>query len=439
MEIRQAHHTINMLVSAWQSHRMYPEGHPSREQKTRECQEQLSLLLAEKSPLRIGLVEGTLFIEEHLFADPHIAEAEAVDILTSLDIDGVELARGLTLAELQVFFNISTNCIQDGGNIEALANKSGLKHLRIVTLLQDDENPNVVYNSAIKAVDQVFKDIHGGRVPSTDDIRHVSKNMVQSILRQEHALFALAQIKDYDNYTFNHSVNVGIISLTVGRACGVHPQQLQLLAFGGMIHDIGKLKIPVGIITKPGRLTQAEFSEIRRHPDRGVELITQIKGIPQEVVDMVHYHHLHYNRAGYPQQQKREISPLVDMVTIADHYDAMTTHRSYQRPVPPREAIRRMRHVSGIDLHPDYLDYFINHLGEYPVGSLLRLASSEIVLVTGFGSLGNRHLLVKRLFNARGNLEESPTSYELLPDEMDRIVGDIDPISRGVDISLYFD
>ncbi len=439
MEIRQAHHTINMLVSAWQSHRMYPEGHPSRVQKTRQCQEQLAVLLADKSPLRIGLVEDTLFIEEHLFADPHIAEAEAVDILTSLEIDGVELERGLSLAELQTFFSLSTACIQSGDDIETALTSANIRHLRIVTLLQDDENPNIVYNSAIKAVDQIFKDIHGGRVPSTDSIRTVSKNMVQSVLRQEHALFALAQIKDYDNYTFNHSVNVGIISLTVGRACGVHPQQLQLLAFGGMIHDIGKLKIPVDIITKPGRLTQLELVQIRRHPDRGVELITQIEGIPKEVIDMVHYHHLHYNRTGYPQQSQPELSPLVDMVTIADHYDAMTTHRSYQRPVPPREAIRRMRHVSGIDLHPEFLEYFIYHLGEYPVGSLLRLASSEIVLVTGFGSLGNQHLKVCRLFNARGTLEADPVSYELLPDEMDQIVGDVDPLSRGIDISIYFD
>ena len=439
MEIRQAHHAINLLVGAWQSHRMYPPGHPSREQKTRQCQEQLSQLLAEKSPLRIGLIEGTLFIEEHLFADPHISEAEAVDILTSLSINGVELIRGLSLDELKAFFDLTTDCLLKGDSVDDAVTASNIHHLRIVTLLQEDENPNRVYSSAIKAVDQIFKDIHGGRVPSTDGIRNVSKNMVQSILRQEHALFALAQIKDYDNYTFNHSVNVGIISMTVGRACGVHPQQLQLLAFGGMIHDIGKLKIPVDIITKPGRLTQAEFSEIRQHPDRGVELITQIKGIPREVVDMVHYHHLHYDRAGYPQQSKREISPLVDMVTIADHYDAMTTHRSYQRPVPPREAIRRMRHVSGIDLHPDFLGYFINFLGEYPVGSLVRLASSEVVLITGFGSLGNKHLKVRKLFNASGTLETDKICYELLPDEMDQIIGDVDPLSRGIDISVFFD
>ena len=127
------------------------------------------------------------------------------------------------------------------------------------------------------------------------------------------------------------------------------------------------------------------------------------------------------------------------MVTIADHYDAMTTHRSYQRPVPPREAIRRMQSVSGIDLHPEFLEYFVNYMGEYPVGSLLRLANAEIVLVTGFGSLGNQHLKVRRIFNARGALETELVSYELLPIDRDQIIGDIDPLARGIDISPYFD
>ena len=439
MDIRQAHQTINQLVGAWISYRMYPSGHPSREHKTIGCYEQLTRLLLARSPLRIGLVEGTLFIEEHLFADPHIAEAEAVDLLTSLEIDGVELVRGLTLGELESFFALATRCMQDGSNFEMELSASRIHHLRIVTLLQDEEKPRVVYNSAIKAVDQVFRDIQGGRIPSTELIRSVSKDMVQSVLRQEHALFALAQIKDYDNYTFHHSVNVGIISLTVGRACEAHPQQLQLLAFGGMIHDIGKLRIPLEIITKPGRLTHAELAEVRRHPDQGVELITQVPGIPQEVIDMVHFHHLHFNRAGYPPRSQREISPLVDMVTIADHYDAMTTHRAYQRPVPPREAIRRMLAVKNTHLHGKCLERFIRHLGEYPVGSLLRLASGEIALVTGFGSNGNNHLKLRRLFDASGQPDRDPVNMDLLPDEHDRIVGDVDPLSRGLDITAYFD
>jgi putative nucleotidyltransferase with HDIG domain len=440
MEVGQAHNIVSLLVGAWQSHRMYPAGHPSRDQKARDCHEQLSLLLMERSPLRIGLVEGTLFIEEHLFADPHIAENEAVDIFETLQIEGLELIRGLSRKELDAFFSLTTQTRAPGGNaLEAALAQKGVDHLHVATLLQGEEKPRAVYNSALKAVDHIFQDIQGGRIPSTEAIRSVSKDMVQTVLREEHALFALSQIKDYDNYTFNHSVNVGIVSLAVGRSCGLRPQQLQLLAFGGMIHDIGKLKIPVEIITKPGKLTSVEFEQVRRHPSKGVEMISQIGGVPQEVVDMVHFHHLHYNRDGYPQHSGRNISPLVEMVTIADHYDAMTTHRSYQRPSPPREAIRRMMSVRGTHLQPDFLDRFIEHLGEYPVGSLLRLDSSEIVLVTGFGPKGNKHLKLLQLFDALGKTESERIPLELLPDEHARIVDDVDPLSRGIDITAYFD
>ena len=439
MEIHQAHLTVNLLVSAWQSYRIYPAGHPSRQQKTRDCHKQLCQLLMDKTPLHIGLVEGTLYIEEHLFADPHIAETEAIDILNDLNIEGFKLIRGLTLAELTLFFALSVYCIQSGKNIEKAKDLAKLHHLRIITSEDDEEKPRAVYNSALQAVDQVFKDIQGGRLPSTDALRNVSKSMVRSVLREKHALFALAQIKDYDNYTFYHSVNVGIISLTVGRACGVHPRQLQLLAFGGMIHDIGKLKVPIEILTKSGSLNQEEQNKMRRHPIHGVELIAQIPRVQQDVVDMVHFHHVYYNRTGYPKTPRRDISTLVDMVTIADQYDAMTTHRPYQRPYTPREAIYYMKSVGGTVLNPDFLNYFKNYIGDYPIGSLIRLKSAEIMLVTGFGEAGDRHLKLRRMFTAEGTKVQDRSMTELLPDEHDQIVGEIDPVTRGLDITAYLD
>lgn len=438
MELQQAHQTISQLVGAWQSFRIYPAKHPSRVKKTQQCYEQLSLLLVNHSPLRIGLTEETLFMGDHLFTDPYIAESEAMDILNDLKISGIEIVRGLALEELDLFFALSVYCIQSNKNIEKAPHLKKMHHLRIVTSFDEEEKPRAVYNAALRALDQVFKDIQGGRVPSTEGLRNISRNMVQSILRQKHALFALSQIKDYDNYTFNHSVNVGIISMTVGRACGVPPQQLQLLAFGGMIHDIGKLKIPVEIITKPGKLNEAEFNQIRKHPVLGVRLISQNTGVPQEVLNMVHFHHLHYNRAGYPKHSVKNLSPLIDMVTIADHYDAMTTHRSYNRPRPPREAIQLMKKLAGSILHPEFLNYFIYYLGEYPVGSLLRLKNGEIMLVIGFGDAGNRHLKLRRLKTAEGRLDPEKTFTELLPDEHYHIVSDVNPITLGINPSDYF-
>lgn len=440
LDLQQAHQTIGQLVAAWQSFRIYPDKHPSRVQRKKQCYEQLSLLLMHHSPLRIGITQETLFIEDHLFTDPYIAETEATDILNDLKIKGIEIVRGLTLEELDLFFALSAYCLQSNKKIENAHDLNKLHHLRIITLLEDNEKPRAVYNAAMQAVDQVFKDIQGGRVPSTEGLRNISKSMVQSILRQEHALFALAQIKDYDNYTFNHSVNVGIISLSVGHACMIDPQQLHLLAFGGMVHDIGKLKIPVEILNKSGRLTDAELNLIRSHPVNGMKLISQVAGIQQEIIDMVHYHHLHYNRAGgYPKRPGRNLSPMIDMVTIADLYDAMTTHRAYQRSMPPREAIRQMKTVRGTVLNPEFLSYFIYYLGDYPVGSLIRLKNAEIMLVIGFGEAGNRHLKLRRLITANGKPDLEKTLTELLPDEHDRIVSDIDPLTRGIDTSVYFD
>jgi putative nucleotidyltransferase with HDIG domain len=304
--------------------------------------------------------------------------------------------------------------------------------------MEEGQKPRAIYRRALKAVDHIFEDIQGGRIPSTDEVREVSKEMVQSILQDSQALLALSQIKEYDHYTFTHSVNVGIIALSVGRACDLHPQQLQLLAFGGMVHDIGKLKVPIEIITKPGRLNDSEFRQIARHPETGAELLRQDSSVPREVVDIVHYHHLHYNRDGYPKYRGQEISPLVDMVTIADHYDAMTTHRSYQQPIPPREAIRKMSTLSGNHLHPEYLASFNTFLGEYPVGTLLRLDNSEIALVVGFDAGDTSRLRLRRLFDTDGRPAGNEVLSELPQSAWGRIVAEINPAHRGIDVCAYF-
>ena len=440
MDLQQGHETIGKMVAAWQSFRMYPAKHPSCVQRVKQCHEQLSMLLFQQPKISIGITEETLFVDDCLFTDPYISETEAIDILNDLGLIGLEIVRGLTVEELNLFFALSVYCLKSDKKIQNAKDLKKLHHLRIITSLEENEKPRAVYNAAMQAVDQVFNDIKGGRVPSTEGLRNVSKSMVQSVLREKHALFALAQIKDYDNYTFNHSVNVGIISLTVGHACNIDPKQLPLLAFGGMVHDIGKLKISSKILNKPGKLTKEEYDLMKNHPVAGMELISKVKDIQQEVVDMVHYHHLHYKGfGGYPSRPRKNLSPMVDMVKIADTYDAITTHRAYQRSIPPREGLRQMKNVRGSMLNPEFLDYFTFHLGDYPVGSLIRLKNGEIMLVVSFGELGNNHLKLRRVTTANGKSDPEKNLTELLPNEHNLIVADIDPATRGIDTSAYFD
>ncbi|MCK7497840.1 MAG: HD domain-containing protein [Comamonadaceae bacterium] len=281
-----------------------------------------------------------------------------------------------------------------------------VERIRAVIGDDDDEDigqPRKVYRKALKVVDQIFHDVRMGEIPSSEEAMKVVKSMAQLTITEPHALFALSMLKDYDNYTFTHSVNVSVISLAVGRACAVDEEQLKTLGLGGLLHDLGKLRVDVKIITKPGRLTDSEFDEIKQHPRFGADIIAKMEGVTQDVMDIVIGHHLRYDRTGYPADAAgRPVTPLVDMAAIADAYDAMTTLRSYQRPFTPRRAIARMREVAGTSLHPVLIEKFASALGPYPVGSLVRLDNNEIGLVVKVDTTDPSLADIKIIFDAGG-------------------------------------
>jgi putative nucleotidyltransferase with HDIG domain len=253
-------------------------------------------------------------------------------------------------------------------------------------------------------------------------------------------MLALSMLKDYDNYTFTHSVNVSVIALAIGRACNLTEEQLKTLGLGGLLHDLGKLRIDVDIITKPGRLTDAEFDTIKEHPDFGASIIKEMEDVTPEVMEIVLGHHLRYDRSGYPANAACNISsPLVEITAIADAYDAMTTLRSYQRPFTPRKAIARLKEISGTSLHPEFVMHFIDSLGAYPVGSLVRLDNNEIGLVTKVDTTDTSRVDLKVIFDPAGTLLEEPFMLKLQPNHARRIVAEVDPHTKGIDVTDFFD
>jgi putative nucleotidyltransferase with HDIG domain len=289
-------------------------------------------------------------------------------------------------------------------------------------------------------VDTIFQDVRLGKIPSSAEALNVVKSMAELTLSDPHALFALSMLKDYDNYTFTHSVNVSVIALAVGRSCGLTEEQLRILGFGSLLHDLGKLKIDVGIITKPGRLTDEEFEEIKRHPRTGADIVERMEGVTPEVVDIVLGHHFRYDRSGYPADlSAKKLSSMTFMAAIADTYDAVTTLRSYQRPMTPRNAIRRLRELTGTVLHPQFTENFIASLGTYPVGSLVRLDSNEIGLVVWVDTRDPDSVRLKILFDENGGRLADPLRLNLIGKDARRIVGEVDPFLKGVDITEHFD
>jgi HD-GYP domain-containing protein (c-di-GMP phosphodiesterase class II) len=441
MNIEETRQVVQVLAAAVKGLRLYALDHPATVKQVQTLQDGLFNLLQHKKAIKMGLLEGTLFVEDYLFIQEFPAAQEIARLLETHDLAGIEFHAGLAAEEIRALLALLHTGGGKGAAFAAALRQGKVERIRAVTGEEEDEDagqPRKVYRKALKVVDQIFNDVRMGEIPSSEEAMKVVKSMAQLTITEPHALFALTMLKDYDNYTFTHSVNVSVISLAVGRACALDEEQLRTLGFGGLLHDLGKLRVDVAIITKPGRLTDSEFEEIKQHPRYGADIIARMDGVTQDVMDIVIGHRLRYDRTGYPADAAgRNVSSLVDIAAIADAYDAMTTLRSYQRPFTPRSAIARMREVAGTSLHPGFVDKFIESLGPYPVGSLVRLDSNEIGLVIKVDTTDPSLADIKVIFDAAGQLLGESYQLNLGPTQPRRIVAEVDPYAKGIDVVDY--
>jgi len=444
MNVDEIKKFVQVLTAAVKGLRLYAVDHPATTKQVETLQDGLFTMLQHKKVIKMGLLEGTLFVEDHLIMQEFQAATELVAMLESHELVGFEFTAGLSANEIQSLLHLLHSSSNNGQDFADALVSQGVKKIRAVVAKDDDDDedqqPRKVYHKALKVVDQIFQDVRMGEIPSSEDAIKVVKDMAHLTMTEPHAMLALSMLKDYDNYTFTHSVNVSVLALAVGRACQLTEEQLRILGLGGLLHDLGKLRVDVNIITKPGRLTDAEFDEIREHPGFGAEIIKEMEGVTSEVMQIVHGHHLRYDRCGYPSNVAGEVlSPLVEMTAIADSYDAMTTLRSYQRPFTPRKAIARLKDVSGTSLHPDFVMRFIESLGPYPVGSLVRLDSNEIGLVTKVEPKDTSMVDIKIIYDPSGALLDDPYTIHLRPNQPRKIIAEVDPQTKGIDVTNFFD
>ncbi len=338
MNVDEIKQVVQVLAAAIKGLRLYAVNHPATAKQVETLQNGLFGLLQHKKIIKMGILEGTLFVEDHLFMDEFPAASELAILLEAHELIGFEFMAGLSAKEIQALLNLIHSGGGKGQDFADALTSQGVKKIRAIAVDDDDDDdqkPRKVYRKALKVVDQIFQDVRMGEIPSSDEAINVVKSMAQLTMTEPHAMMALSMLKDYDNYTFTHSVNVSVLALAVGRACNLTEDQLKTLGLGGLLHDLGKLRIDVDIITKPGRLTDAEFDAIKEHPGFGAEIIKEMEDVTPEVMQIVLGHHMRYDRSGYPADSAGSIvSPLVEMTAIADAYDAMTTLRSYQRKSP---------------------------------------------------------------------------------------------------------
>jgi len=244
-----------------------------------------------------------------------------------------------------------------------------------------------IYAQTIEVISDVMEHVKLGKALRLKRAKRVVQSMIDQLLAAETNLLGLTNLRCYDEYTYNHSVNVGILSIAVGQRVGIAKNRLVDLGMAALFHDIGKSCIPLGVLNKPGPFDEKEWAVIRRHPVLGVKELLKLKGVDAltaRIMQGSFEHHLNLDGSGYPRvEYPRGVSLSGRIVAIADCYDALTSARVYRRIAEtPDAALRYILQKSGRLYDPILAKLFVNVLGVYPVGTFCQLSSGELAVVT---------------------------------------------------------
>jgi HD-GYP domain-containing protein (c-di-GMP phosphodiesterase class II) len=303
------------------------------------------------------------------------------------------------------------------------------------------ERAERILSDAERAVGEVLDAARMGKAFRADDLRPVVEEILASVMRHPCALVGLARLRNTDYDTSLHSVAVCGLLVSLGHQLGDSRDELIEIGLGGLFHDIGKLDIPLSILTKPGRLTDEEFAEMKAHPLRGASVLDAGNGISPIALDICMNHHEKPDGTGYPNRLAGdEISRHARMAAICDIYDATTADRCYRHGWNPAEAMRRMAGWAPGAIDERLFRAFVRTVGIYPTGSTVRLQSGRLAVVVDQSGGSLLHPLVN-VFHASDNSRMlEPRRLDLsAPGASDAIVGLEDPRDWGIgDASAFW-
>lgn len=432
---------LQQINSAIKNYSFYPQGHPYIFQPIKRSYEILNSFFKDATEVQIGIIDDIIWSQNIPIPQEFMWDA-IIDRLKKIKKDAISISEGIDFQEWERFI-VMLATLQD---LEVFKDDSFSPHISFHSLEVDDkEVAKKIYNDAISAVKSVISDVRLGRIPKADEVKFLVGKIVDQVLKNKQTMLALTLIKSYDDYLFNHSVNVTILSLALGEALKLTPDLLKELGTAAMLHDIGKVKIDPKIVLKPDKLTEEEWEQMKKHPVTGYDILKHMEGLSDVVYKVALEHHMKFNLTGYPEVGKDyKLHPASMILSICDCYDAMTTHRIYQRCHEPREALEFMTSMAGINFEPNYLKAFIKMLGIYPQGTLVKLNTGETAIVTRPNPNTPDQPIVRVIFDIFGNKIEDSRSYDLSADPVDpesglkiTIVSTVNPTWHDVNLSDY--
>ena len=282
---------------------------------------------------------------------------------------------------------------------------------------------SVLCNKGRAQMQRVFSEVRLGRAVDAEACLPLVQEISDSVIRNPGAIVSLLRLKTQDDYSYMHSVAVCALMVALGRELGFDQEQCRTAGTAGLLHDVGKALMPLDILNKPGKLTDAEFDVMRSHPVRGFELLQEAHGTSDEAMDVCLHHHERVDGAGYPHKLPVDrLSALVRMGSICDVYDAITSDRPYKSGWDPAESIGQMASWKG-QFDPAIFATFVKSVGIYPTGSLVRLQSDRLAVVIEQNASALTSPVVRVFYSLKSQMPVALQRLDLSGGTSDRIVG----------------
>jgi HD-GYP domain-containing protein (c-di-GMP phosphodiesterase class II) len=333
---------------------------------------------------------------------------------------------------------------------EMLAQSDGIDVDRLKKIMDKDADTRKfikkAYFNAVSYTRGVMTKIQSGEKVNIKKAKRIIESMVDHLLEEEKFLLGMTAMKDYDEYTYHHSVNVSILSIALGQRLGLSKRILTDLGLVALFHDIGKINIPSEVLNKSTNFTEDEWMLIKKHPGWGVRAILKLRSMDDTSIrsSIVSFeHHMHYDLSGYPKVKNyTELDFYSKIVSLADQYDAMTSSRVYSRiPLSPDKALSIMMERAGSQLDPLLFKFFINMVGVFPIGTLVMLDTKELGLVYESDVVFADRPRVLIIIDSRGERVSGPvvnlTEKDAAGKYFRTIVKTLDPNKYKINLAEY--
>ncbi len=287
-----------------------------------------------------------------------------------------------------------------------------------------------VLNRSKLAVMALFNEARLGKAVQALSCLPIVDEVTSSLARNPSAFVSLARLKTRDDYTYMHSVAVCGLMVALARHMGMSDEAVRDAGLAGLLHDVGKMQMPLEVLNKPGALTAAEFNVMRSHPERGFDLLKEGTQVPGAVLDVCLHHHEKMDGSGYPHKLAgQQISLMARMGAVCDVYDAITSNRPYKTAWDPAGSLQRMAQWKG-QFDPVIFQAFVKSVGIYPTGTLVRLSSGRLAVVIDQNPASLVTPRVKAFYSTKSKMP-IPLQTIDLAQQTDRIVGRESPEDWG--------